>query len=55
MRPGIFNIVIGLIAVGLGATGKFKLLFTQSSLALMVVGGAIAAFGVFQLLRSRNT
>jgi hypothetical protein len=53
MRAGVFNIVMGLAAVALGATGKFALPFTNSPAPLMVVGGAIAALGVYQLLRSK--
>jgi hypothetical protein len=51
MSTGIFNIVVGLVLVGLGASGRFKLI-GMSPVALMVVGGVVAAFGAFQIIRA---
>ncbi len=51
-RPGVWNIVFGVIAIAGGASGRLTLLFTGSSAALVVAGAALAAFGVFQLVRS---
>ncbi|MGA7119651.1 MAG: hypothetical protein WBY94_06105 [Polyangiaceae bacterium] len=54
MRSGVWNIGFGLVAVAAGASGRFTLLGTGSSTALMVVGGLLAAFGLTQLVRSRG-
>ena len=54
MKSGVFNLGFGLVAVALGATKEFTLLGTDSSTLLMVAGGAVAAFGVFQLWRNRG-
>ena len=54
MRAGVWNIVFGLVAVGAGASGKFGLLGTGSPLFLMIAGGALAAFGGYQLFRDRD-
>ena len=53
MSAGIFNIVIGLVMVGAGASGRFKLVFFGPT-ALMVVGGCVAAFGAFQVIRAMS-
>lgn len=55
MRAGVWNLLFGLGAVAAGASGRFTLLGTDSGTALMVVGGLLAAFGAFQLFRSRGT
>jgi hypothetical protein len=55
MRAGVWNLVIGLLAVGAGASGKFALIGTGSSKALIVIGACIAALGVYQLVKSRRT
>lgn len=53
MRAGVWNILFGLGAIAAGASGRFTLLFTHSPLALMVAGGALAAYGTYQLVRDR--
>jgi hypothetical protein len=53
MRAGVFNFIFGIAAIGLGLSGKFQLIGTGSSTALAVFGGVVAAWGVFQLVRSR--
>jgi hypothetical protein len=53
MRAGVWNILFGVAAIIAGASGRFTLLFTHSPLALMVAGGALAAWGVYQLVRDR--
>jgi hypothetical protein len=55
MRAGVWNLVIGLLAVGAGASGRFALIGTHSSTALVVIGGCIAALGLYQLVKSRKT
>jgi hypothetical protein len=54
MRSGIWNLGFGLLAVAAGASGRFALLGTESSTALVVIGGLLAAFGLIQLVRSRG-
>lgn len=54
MAPGVWNIVIGAIMLVGGLTGKLRLIGTGSSGALAVVGGAVAAYGVYQFVRSRR-
>lgn len=54
MAPGIWNMLFGAVAIGLGLTGKFKLMFTDSTWALSAVGAAIFCYGVFQFVRSRR-
>lgn len=54
MGSAIFNIVVGVIcivaALGFGAV----LLFTESSELLAIAGGAIAALGIYQLIRHKR-
>ncbi|MBI5542590.1 MAG: hypothetical protein HY901_01780 [Deltaproteobacteria bacterium] len=51
MATGILNILIGLALVGLGASGRFKLIGTSPAV-LMVVGAIVGGFGAFQLIRA---
>ncbi len=51
---GIWNILIGLAAVAAGASGRFSLIGTNSSVLLMVFGGLLAAYGVYQIIRQRR-
>ncbi len=53
MRAGVWNVVFGLAAVAAGASGRFALWGTNSPLLLVVIGGALAAFGGYQLWRGR--
>jgi hypothetical protein len=54
MIGGIINIIVGLLCVGLGLSGKFVLIGTQSSIPLVAVGSAVAAYGVFRIIRERR-
>ncbi len=54
MAAGIWNLLFGLAALAAGASGQFHFIGTNSSTLLMAVGGAIAAFGVYQLVRARK-
>jgi len=52
MGTGIFNLVVGLLALGAGLSGKFTFVGTNSSTVLVVIGAIIAALGVYQIARS---
>lgn len=59
MGAGIFNVCVGLAAIALAANkftvgGKrYQLLFLgDNPTVVMAVGGALAAFGVYQVVRS---
>jgi hypothetical protein len=54
MRAGVWNLGFGLVAVAAGLSGRFQLMFTNSSNALVIAGAALAALGLFQLWRSRS-
>lgn len=54
MKSGIWNLGFGLVAVAAGASGKFVLPGTTSGTALEVVGGLLAAYGLFQIIRVRG-
>lgn len=54
MKAGYWNIAFGLAAVAAGASGRFGLLGTGSPMWLMIAGGALAVFGIYQLVRDRD-
>lgn len=54
MKAGVWNLGFGLVAIALGATGQFSLWGTDSPTYLMIAGGVLAAFGVFQLWRNKG-
>jgi hypothetical protein len=54
MKAGVWNLLFGLLGVGLGLSGKFALLGTNSPTALVVVGGLLASWGLVQIIRSRG-
>ena len=45
---GIGNILFGVIFIGGGLSGKMALIGTNSSGALVAVGAALLAFGIYQ-------
>jgi hypothetical protein len=53
MRSGVINIVIGVVAVGFGASGEFGMF--NSPALLMGVGAAITIYGVVQIVRQRRS
>ena len=55
MAPGIWNMIFGALAIGLGLSGKFHLMFVDSPWALPAVGAAIFAYGVYQFVRARRS
>jgi hypothetical protein len=54
MKSGVWNLGIGLVGIAAGATGEFRLPFTNSPAPLIVVGALIATLGVYQLWRARG-
>jgi hypothetical protein len=54
MKAGIWNLGFGVLAVLAGAGGGYALPGTNNPTPLIVVGAALAAFGLFQIARSRG-
>ena len=54
MIGGIINIIVGLVCVGAGLSGRFVLLGTQSSIPLVAIGAAVAGYGVYRIIRERR-
>ncbi len=54
MTAGVWNIVMGLAAIAAGASGQFHLIGTNSSLALIVLGGVFVVWGIIQIVRTRR-
>jgi hypothetical protein len=54
MKAGGWNLGVGLVALAAGLSGQFALPGTTSSTPLVVAGAVLAAFGFFQLWRSRH-
>lgn len=50
----MWNIIIGLVMIIGGATGKLSLRGTNSSGALVAIGVALLGWGIYQIVRSRN-
>ncbi|MDP9000805.1 MAG: hypothetical protein M3O46_11915 [Myxococcota bacterium] len=55
MKAGTWNLGFGLLAIIAGASGRFQLPGTTTATPLIVVGALLAAFGLFQLMRSRGS
>ena len=53
-EQAMWNIIIGLIFVAGGLSGKIALRGTQSSGAIAVVGGLMVAYGIFQVVQQRK-
>jgi hypothetical protein len=51
----MWNIIIGLVMIIGGASGKLALRGTSSSGALVAIGVALLGWGVFQLVRKKNS
>jgi hypothetical protein len=54
MKSGVWNLGFGLVAVAAAASGQFVLPGTKSPTPLIVVGALLAAFGVYQLWKSKG-
>ena len=52
MVMAIINLVFGIVAVAAGISGKFKLIGTDSGAALVVVGAAVAGYGVYGIVKA---
>jgi hypothetical protein len=50
----MWNIIIGILMVGAGLSGKFSLIGTGSSNALAGVGAAVPVWGIVQVTRGRR-
>ena len=50
----MWNIVIGLVFVVGGLSGKLAMRGTESGGALAAVGGALIVWGIVQMIRSRS-
>lgn len=53
-RTTMWNIIIGLVMIIGGASGKLALRGTNSTAALIAIGVALLGWGIFQVVRSRN-
>ncbi len=51
---GIINIIIGLVFIVGGLSGRLALIGTQSGIALAVVGLLLVGLGIFRMVSSRN-
>jgi LPXTG-motif cell wall-anchored protein len=48
---GVFNIIIGVVFIVGGLSGRLVLLGTESGIALAVLGLVLVGLGVFRLVR----
>lgn len=51
---GVVNIIIGIIFIIGGLSGRLSLIGTHSGPALAVVGGLLIAFGLYRMAASRG-
>ena len=54
MGAAIWNILLGAVMLVGGLSGRLTLIFTNSSPMLAVAGGAILAYGIWQLVRIKK-
>jgi hypothetical protein len=54
MVRGIISIVIGGIMIAGGLSGQLVLRGTSSGVAIAVVGGVVAAIGVYRIIAARK-
>lgn len=50
----MWNIIIGLVFLIGGLSGKLVIRWTESSSAAAVVGGALLVWGIIQVVRARS-
>jgi len=51
---GIINIILGVLMIAAGLSGKFVLIGTHSGLALTVVGAIVAGLGAYRMIQGRR-
>ncbi|MEW5850629.1 MAG: hypothetical protein AB2A00_17720 [Myxococcota bacterium] len=54
MGAGVWNLVLGVVFIVGGASGRMVLIGTHSSEALLVAGVAMAGWGAYQMYRARR-
>jgi hypothetical protein len=54
MVSPVINIIMGLIFIAGGASGKMSLIGTNSSGALMVAGAVVMGWGIFSLWKQKS-
>ena len=52
---GIINIIVGLLMIVAGLSGKFVLIGTHSGTLLVVIGAIVAGLGCYRLLKGRGS
>lgn len=53
MGVAIFNLIVGVLCIVAGASGKFMFVGTNSPTILIAVGVGICALGLYQLIKRR--
>lgn len=51
---GIVSIIIGVIFIVGGLSGRLVLIGTDSNVGIMIVGGFLVALGVFRMVKARG-
>ncbi|MHB1562240.1 MAG: hypothetical protein ACYC61_32745 [Isosphaeraceae bacterium] len=54
MRGGLINVIIGLVFIVGGLSGKMALRGTESGPALAAIGGVLLRIGGFRMLSSKS-
>jgi hypothetical protein len=54
MGVAVWNIVIGLLSIAAGASGRFNLIGTNSPALLIAFGAVLVVWGAVQFARSRR-
>jgi len=54
MNAGVWNIAMGVVAIGAGASGRVVFIGTDSGLLLMVLGAVLVVWGAVQFIRERR-
>jgi len=50
----MWNLIVGILLIIAGLSGRFAFIGTRSPQLLVVIGIAIAAWGVYQIIQSRS-
>ena len=54
MGTGIFNIIVGVLSILAGLSGRFAFIGTDSPWPLIALGVVIAGLGVYQIMKARR-